>query len=189
VADILALFDANVFYGMTLTDLVMETARAGLCTARWTEAIHDEWTENLLKNQPLIARGSLIRRRRAMNAAVRDAVVTGYEPLIPGLTLPDPNDRHVLAAAITAQCQVIVTSNLKDFPPVDLAPFKIVAVHPDPFFVDLMGHDVPAFLMAIKTILKRMRNPPFTPDTYVAQLRKVGLPMLAAEVERHKGLI
>jgi hypothetical protein len=51
-----------------------------------------------------------------MNKAVRDCLVTGHEPLTEGLKLPDPDDRHVLAAAIKAGAQVIVTRNLKDFP-------------------------------------------------------------------------
>jgi len=56
-----------------------------------------------------------------MNSAVRDCLVSGYEPLIAALDLPDPNDRHVLAAAIKAKAQIIVTKNLRDFPAERLA--------------------------------------------------------------------
>ena len=62
-----------------------------------------------------------------MDEATRDSLVTGYEPLIASLTLPDPDDRHVLAAAIAGRCDVIVTQNLKHFPDAALAPFEIEA--------------------------------------------------------------
>ncbi len=68
-----------------------------------------------------------------MNAAAPDCLVAGCEPLIPGLQLPDPDDRHVLAAAIRSSAQVIVTFNLKDFPESALAPFGIEPMHPDVF--------------------------------------------------------
>ena len=71
-----------------------------------------------------------------MNLAVRDAVVTGYEPLIGSLHLPDPDDRHVLAAAIRARAQIIVTFNLNDFPAEVLADWDVEARHPDDFLVD-----------------------------------------------------
>ena len=74
----------------------------------------------LSRNRPDIPSDKLDRLRQLMNGAVRDCLVSGYEPLIEGLKLPDPADRHVLAAAIKASAQVIVTSNLKHFPAADL---------------------------------------------------------------------
>ena len=71
-----------------------------------------------------------------MNTAVRDCLVSGYEPLIAALDLPDPNDRHVLAAAIRAKAQIIVTKNLRDFPAERLAPWDLKAKSPDSFVRD-----------------------------------------------------
>ena len=51
--------------------------------------------------------------------------MTGYHGLIPSLQLPDPDDRHVLAAAIVGRCDVIVTQNIQDFPEAALAPYGI----------------------------------------------------------------
>jgi|tagenome__1003787_1003787.scaffolds.fasta_scaffold20646156_2 hypothetical protein len=65
-----------------------------------------------------------------MNGAIRDVLVTGYEPLIEGLKLPDPDDRHILATAIKSGAQVIVTRNLKDFPGADLGPWNVDAKSP-----------------------------------------------------------
>ena len=62
----------------------------------------------------------------------------GYEDLIEGLHLPDPDDRHVLAAAIRGRTDVIVTANVRDFPPEILTPFEIEAQHPDEFVMHLL---------------------------------------------------
>jgi PIN domain len=85
--------------------------------AKWTNAILDEMFTALRRNRPDIPAEKLDVLRDRMNKAVRDCLVSGYEPLIEGLKLPDPGDRHVLAAAVKAGAQVIVTRNLKDFPP------------------------------------------------------------------------
>ena len=95
----------------------MHLALTDLFRAKWTDDIHEEWMRSVLKNRPDLRREQLERTRDLMNAHVRDCLVTGYEDLIDSLALPDPDDRHVLAAAIRAGAEVIVTFNLKDFPP------------------------------------------------------------------------
>ena len=92
-------YDACVLYPAPLRDLLMHLAWARLVHARWTDAIHDEWIRNLLANRPDLSRAQLERTRALMERAVPEASVTGYEHRISALTLPDPDDRHVLAAA------------------------------------------------------------------------------------------
>ena len=99
---VIAVYDANILYPAPLRDLFIRIAQAGLVLARWTETIHDEWTRNVLKDNPRLSAERLTRTRNLMNEAVRDCLVTGYEDLIASLSLPDPDDRHVLAAAIRA---------------------------------------------------------------------------------------
>lgn len=94
----------------------MELAVSDLYKARWTDDIHREWIDSLLRNVPERSREKLERTRDLMNENTRDCLIYGYECIIPSLELPDPNDRHVLAAAIVGRCDVIVTQNLKDFP-------------------------------------------------------------------------
>jgi len=96
------LYDANVLYPNTLRDLLIRIAQSGTVQAKWTNAILDEMAAALRRNRPDIPAERLGRLRELMNKAVRDCLVTGYEPLIEGLKLPDPDDRHVLAAAITS---------------------------------------------------------------------------------------
>ena len=134
-----ALYDACVLYPAPLRDLLMHLALTDLFRAKWTEAIHDEWIRNVLHDRPDVTAEQLARTRRLMNAHVRDCLVSDYEGLIPSLDLPDPDDRHVLAAAIRGRADVIVTMNLKDFPTSALAPYGIKAQHPDEFVLHLLG--------------------------------------------------
>lgn len=128
-----ALLDANVLYPAPLRDLLLQLAVTDLYKAKWTADIHREWIENLLENEPHRDRAALERTRDLMDTATRDCLVTGYAGLIPSLELPDPNDRHILAAAIVGHCDVIVTANLRDFPETALTPFGIALQHPDEF--------------------------------------------------------
>lgn len=95
-----AFYDANVLYPSELRNLLMHLALTGLFRARWSAAVHEEWISSLLANRPDLTREKLERTRRLMDQHAGDALVTGYEHLISGLQLPDPNDRHVVAAAI-----------------------------------------------------------------------------------------
>jgi hypothetical protein len=131
-------YDACVLYPAPLRDLLMRVAHAGLVRARWTDKILDECFRNIAENRPELRPEALARTRQLMIAAVADCMVTDYEPLIAGLRLPDPDDRHVLAAAIRCAAQVIVTTNLSDFPFESLRPYHIEAQHPDDFVLGLV---------------------------------------------------
>lgn len=175
-----ALLDANVLHSYPLTSLLMELAEARLYRPAWSAAIHAEWRRSVLRARPDIAPALLDRRRAAMDGAVPDACVSGYEPLIPGLTLPDPDDRHVLAAAIRAKAQVIVTFNESDFPADTLAGFGIVAQHPDIFLRHLVDLK-PAIVRArVVQMLQAWRQPPNTPEAFIGALERTGLPEAAA---------
>lgn len=168
------IFDACVLYPAPLRDLLMRLALTGLFAARWTEQIHDEWSRNLLKARPGL-KDKLPRTIALMNKAVPDALVTGYESLIDTLSLPDPDDRHVLAAAIRAGAQLVVTFNLKDFPAEELAGYGIEAVHPDDFVVQQFDLHEGRILSAVKTHRASLRNPPKTVDEYLEILAANGL--------------
>jgi len=133
-----ALLDANVLYPAPLRDLLLELAVTDLFRAKWTEDIHREWIEALLRKEPHRERAALERTRDRMNQATRDCLISGYYALIPSLQLPDPNDRHVLAAAIIGRCDAIVTQNLRDFPDTALAPFGIDASIPTNFYAIIL---------------------------------------------------
>ncbi|OMH26702.1 hypothetical protein BKD30_04755 [Tersicoccus phoenicis] len=130
-------YDANVLYPSTLRDVLIRVGLAGLAYPKWTDRILDEVFRNLRTNRPDLDPVRLDRTRRLMNDTMRDAMVTSYEHLIDQLDLPDPDDRHVLAAAIHAEAQVIVTRNLRDFPTEKLRLWGVKAQHPDDFLTGL----------------------------------------------------
>jgi len=148
---LLALYDANVLYPAPLRDLLIRLARAGVVSARWTDAIHDEWMRSLLRNRPDLEPEKLQRTRELMDAAVPGALVEGYEKHIRLLTLPDPDDRHVLAAAIEAEVDVIVTFNARDFPRRVVSLHGIEVRRPDAFVLELLvGPDSEAAYAAVR---------------------------------------
>jgi PIN domain len=101
--------------------------------------------------------------------------VVGYEPLIQGLQLPDPDDRHVLAAAIRSRAQVIVTRNLKDFPVDVLSSWNTEAKHPDEFVLDQIDLDRQAVYGAVQRIADSYSMPPLTVNDVLDALERDGL--------------
>lgn len=175
-----ALLDANVLHSQPLTSLLLELAEARLYRPAWSEDIHAEWRRSVLRARPDVDPTALDRRRAAMDAALPDACVSGYSPFIEAMTLPDPGDRHVLAAAVRAKAQVIVTFNERDFPAETLAGFDLVAQHPDVFLRHLVDLQ-PALVRArIEQMLQGWRHPPNTPDAFIDTLERAGLPDTAA---------
>jgi hypothetical protein len=182
-AAVVAVLDANVLYPTTLRDLLMWLAVTGTYDAHWTETIQNEWTRNLLEDQPDLTAQRLERTRRLMHLALPGALVTGYEAHMDSLDLPDTDDRHVLAAAIRCEAQVIVTTNLRDFPSAILEPFAIRALHPDAFALHLTEHDPEGVLRAIAGQRGNFRHPPLTRGEYLERLHRQGLRAFTAWLE------
>ena len=176
----IVVYDANAMYGNTLRDLLIRIARVGLVQAKWTEDILDEVFGSLTRNRPDIAQEKLTHLRELINSAIPDCLVTGYEPLAEGLKLPDPKDRHVLAAAITAGAQVIVTANLKHFPAELLAPWNVEAKSPDDFVLDQISIDDRTVFACVQAIADSRNQRPETVDDVLGQLERAGLVESAA---------
>jgi predicted nucleic acid-binding protein len=155
--------------------LLIRIAQAGLVQAKWTDKILDEMFRNLRSNRPDLDATALARTRELMIRAVRDCLVRGYEPLEEALHLPDPNDRHVLAAAIKARAQVIVTRNLKDFPGDALDQWNIEAEHPDEFVLDQIDLNRQVVYGAVQRIADSWKNPPGTVEDVMKRLDRDGL--------------
>ena len=153
----------------------MRLALTDLFKAHWTDQIHDEWINALLR-EGKHSRESLERVRVLMNAHVRDALVTGYEPIIDTIGLPDPDDRHVLAAAIRCGADAIVTFNIKDFPAAVLAPLNIEVIHPDDFIYYQLDMAPSVCCTAFRTQRAALKNPPLDVDTFLAALQRQQLP-------------
>lgn len=175
-------YDANVLYPAPLRDILIRLARTRLFHARWTDTILDEVFINLSTKRPDLDAGALERTRQLMCDAVPDSTIEGWEPLVDGLDLPDPDDRHVLAAAIRAGAQVIVTINLKDFPTAPLAAFEIEAQHPDIFVLDLIDLDPGAVVTVVHQQQKDLKRNPKTVPELLDILERQGLVQSVAEL-------
>ncbi len=181
-----AIYDANVLYPGSLRDLLIRLGQTGLFQAKWTDQILDEMIDAIVAAQPDLA-DRLQRTRELMNRAIRDVRVNGYEHLIDSLQLPDPDDRHVLAAAIRANAQVIVTSNLKDFPAQELEPYDIEAQSPDEFVLHVLELAPARVVSTIEDQARALKSPATTPDDLLDRLRAVGLPRAVAAIRHQLG--
>jgi hypothetical protein len=177
-----AFLDASVLYPAPLRDLLLELAVCDLYRAKWSNAVHEEWITALLRTRGDLDRAKLERTRQMMNAHVRDALITEFETLIDILALPDPNDRHVLAAAIKGRSDLIVTSNIRHFPSSSLQLWGIEAQHPDEFLANQFHLSQPVFLQAVRTVRLRLKNPPKSVDDYLDTLRAQGLLATVSEI-------
>jgi hypothetical protein len=180
--------DANVLYPFRKRDILLRFAHAGFFRAYWTDRIEDEWTRSLLAQKPDAA-ASIEAQLAAIREHFPEALVTGYEPLIEALTLPDPADRHVLAAAIRCGAQQIITENLVDFPDDALAPFSIEANGADDFLLQTFELYPADAVEALSRMCQNYRNPPFTASEFIFDLTAKGMPKLASRLRSARALL
>ena len=181
MASFTVVYDACVLYPAPLRDLLVRLARTGHFRAKWTDRILDECFDAILDTRKDLDAKALNRTRELMIRAVPDCLVTGYESLIEGITLPDPDDRHVVAAAIRIGAQVIVTTNLADFPESALQPFAIAPQHPDVFVSHVIDLAPGAVCKVIAEQAGALKNPPMT-TAALLDLLETGLPQSVAEL-------
>ncbi len=166
----------------------MRLALTDLFKARWTDEIHEEWIRSLMEKGD-IERPKLERVRDLMDEHVRDAKVVDYQDLIETLELPDPNDRHVLAAAIRCNADAIVTCNLRDFPLEALNTYSIEAIHPDDFICYQLELAPGKVCNAIKTQREALKKPPKTTEEFLAILQRQQLPQTVSALKEYIDLI
>ncbi len=169
------IYDANVLFPAQLRDLLIRFAVAGLVRAHWTDEIHSEWIRNVQNTYPDIPPAQLARTRRLMEKALPAARVTGYQRHVAKISLPDPDDLHVLAAAIEADADHIVTFNLSDFPQADLASQGVSAIHPDVLGTALIEKNVDEVLGVVRRHRRSLRRPPKSCLEYLRMLEAGGL--------------
>ncbi|CDZ56698.1 PIN domain-containing protein [Neorhizobium galegae] len=180
-----AVYDACVLYPFHLRNVLIQCAFDGLVEARWTDDIHDEWIRNLAANTPALPIERLITTRDRMKAVLPDADVADYRPLVAGLELPDPNDRHVLAAAVAGKASVIVTWNLKDFPVKHLLPYGVTSQSPDDFLADLHAAFPDALISSVKRARHNLRKSTPSVEAFVNALQQGGLKTFSDVLRRN----
>jgi PIN domain len=174
-----AFLDASALYPSLLRNILMRLAMRDLFRAFWSQRVQDEWTRAVLRDRPHLPTASIERTRRLMDENIDDASVSGYEPLIETITLPDADDRHVLAAAIHCGASIIVTANLRDFPAETLARHDIETRHPDAFILGLLTVSPNEVIASLRELRGDLTNPPMTASDLLAALARQGLPASA----------
>jgi predicted nucleic acid-binding protein len=179
-----AFLDASVLYSAPIRDFLIHLAVRDLYQARWSDRVHEEWIAALLRNRRDLTTAQLQRTRRLMEDNIDDALVSGYEHIIDQLTLPDPDDRHVLAAAIHGDANLIVTMNLRDFPIDALEPRGITALHPDAFIGRLLENEPDQVIAALCQLHLDLKHPSLSMDELLGGFARVGLVEVVAELRR-----
>lgn len=149
--------DTNVIYPIETRDLLLWFAHFDLYTPKWSLHIFEEWEEVMRRKG--VSSDEIIKRTSTVNKAFPDAFVENYTPLISSLTLPDEKDKHILAAAIKTNANIIVTNNLKHFPTEYLAQYGLSAKSADDFITDIIDLNHETAIKAFKTLVLYRRNP------------------------------
>ena len=179
-----AVLDANVLYPFLVRDVLLSFAWAGLYRPIWTDRINDEWSRNLIAKKP--DRAEKIKETvEVMNEAFPEANIEGYETIIESLALPDPDDRHVLAAAIKGHAGIIVTNNTKHFPAATLDGFDVEVSTADEFIVNTFQLYPMDAVAAIRAMRARYASPALSADELKLRIIAAGLVLLAAELDPH----
>lgn len=180
-----AIYDACILYPFHLRNIVVQAAVDGLVEARWTDAIHDEWMRNLLANATGLSAERLDITKRLMLVALPDAAVTGYERHITSVTLPDPDDRHVVAAAIAAGASTIVTWNLRDFPASELKKHRMTRQTPDAFLADLFDSAPELLVASLANARRNLLRSGTSAEGFLKVLKDQRLPQLHKRLRDH----
>ncbi|MGR3538690.1 MAG: PIN domain-containing protein [Pseudooceanicola nanhaiensis] len=181
------LLDACVLGGALRRNMLLSLAEAGLFRPRWSSRILDE-TQNAIAQ---ITKGETdgSRQRAAIEVAFPEALVTGYEIFEDKLALPDPNDNHVLAAAIATSAAVIVTDNLADFPPESLEPHAIQAISADDFIADTIELDPAEAILALRRMRERFKKPALDVAALIHKSEAQGLLQVATFMDEYQSFL
>ena len=168
-----AVLDTNVIYPVIIRDLLFWFAFYDLYSPKWSSNIFDEWISVMERKGVSFEEAQ--KRVQVANKAFPDALVSNYDGLIKGLVLPDPDDLHVLAAAIKINANVIVTNNLKDFPEDYLESFGLKVKSADDLLTDIIDLNHEEAVKAFKEMVLNKKNPELDEYQVLDLLRKSGL--------------
>lgn len=184
----IVVYDACVLHPAPLRDLLLRIAESRVVQAKWSDEILDETFASIRARRPDLPADRLNRTRQMMCDAVDDCVVSGHHGLADLVGLPDPGDRHVVAAAIRCGAQAIITANLRDFPAHALAPLEMVALHPDTFVLDLIDLAPGLVLRVVQEQAGALKNPPHSTADILDALEQCGLVQSTAALRHLFGL-
>lgn len=180
-----ALIDANVLFPIVVRDYLLWLSIHGLYSPKWSAKLLEEFTSIFEKKKKRLTPEQIERQIELMNKACPNALVEKYQGLLPSINLPDLNDKHVVAAAIKCNANVIVTYNLKDFPSECLDSFGLEAVDPDTFIADMIDLSPELCCDAFREMVLGKNKPPYSESEYLEIFRKNGLDQTAEALSKY----
>lgn len=179
-----AFLDACVLVPIAPCDTLLRLADAGAFRPLWSARVVDEALRALTRIHPEVDRSRFLSRFRSMDEAFEDARVDGWEPLEQTIDLPDPDDRHVVAAALRGRADAIVTENIKDFPDAVLKPLGLETIRLDAFLLDQYDLNPSATRRIVAEQAAAMTHPQVEVDVLLARLARGGAPGFASALRR-----
>jgi predicted nucleic acid-binding protein len=174
--------DACVLVPVTAADTLLRLAEREMYRPVWSERILEEAKRAVERLHPEIPAEQIEYRFTCMNKAFEDAYISGWESLEGSIVLPDENDRHVVACALIAGADAIVTNNVRDFPDEALAPLSIEVVKLDDFLLDIFDLAPEEFASVIREQANDAMRPPLSPADVLNNLAAAGAPVTAQEL-------
>lgn len=184
---VVAVCDACILYPFHLRNVIVQAGVDRLFHARWTDEIHDEWMRNPLANAPDLSVERLNATKKLMTIALPEATVSGYEKHIQTIGLPDPDDRHVVAAAIEAKATHILTWNLRHFPARVLKAYDLVRQTPDVFLADLYDRAPQLLLASLANARRNLSKSGLSAEGFLDVLREQKLIQIDKRLRGHLG--
>lgn len=175
-------YDSCVLYPFHLRNLLIQCAVDRLVEARWTDEIHQEWMRSVAADRPGLTVERLRATRDLMKSVLPEADVTGYAQHVPRIELPDPDDRHVVAAALAGGASLIVTWNLRHFPAKELARYGLGRQTPDDLLMRLHAQAPEALAAAAANARRNLTKPPLSVKDFSDALRRQRLRRYAAVI-------
>lgn len=175
---VVAVCDACILYPFHLRNVIVQAGVDRLFHARWTDEIHDEWMRNLLANAPDLSVERLNATKKLMTIALQHIQTIG---------LPDPDDRHVVAAAIEAKATHILTWNLRHFPARVLKAYDLVRQTPDVFLADLYDRAPQLLLASLANARRNLSKSGLSAEGFLDVLREQRLIQIDKRLRGHLG--
>ena len=180
-----AVLDANVLFPIVIRDYLIWLSIHELYTPKWSGKLLEEFTAIFQKKKMDLLPQQITRQIQLINKTCPHALVEKYESIIPSVDISDENDRHVVAAAIKCNANVIVTYNLDDFPPEYLESVALSVVDPDTFIADMIDLSPKRCCDAFREMVLAKNKPPYDETAYLEILRRNKLGQTADELEKH----
>lgn len=174
--------DANVIYSITLTDVLLTLAEHDLFLPLWSPNVLQEAQEAASRTLPDAAQQAFRKRLIMMDQAFPESSIHVEESEWSQFDLPDPDDRHVLAAAAQGQADALATRNIKDFPQKLLDSFSIQVITPDDLLCVLLRRNPEATANAIRELIDSRHRPPINIPDFAKRLERSGATQFAAAI-------